>query len=63
MLTKALGIDIEAVIMTMLGLIALYLILTNAGALNRILGTVFSGGNTAFVVLQGRNPRTGLRAA
>lgn len=61
MLTKALGIDFEAVIMTMLGLIALYLILTNAGGLNSILKTTFTGWNTSAVILQGRNPRTVLR--
>jgi hypothetical protein len=58
MLTKTLGIDIEAVFMTMLGLVALYLVLTRAGALNSILKTTLGGANTSLVILQGRNPRT-----
>lgn len=58
MLTRALGIDIEAVFMTMLGLVALYLVLTRAAALNQIIRTTLGGANTSLVILQGRNPRT-----
>lgn len=58
MLTRTLGIDLEAVFMTMLGLVGLYLVLTRAPQLNTIIRTTLSGANTSLVVLQGRNPRS-----
>jgi hypothetical protein len=61
MLTKTLGIDLEAVFMTMLGLVGLYLVLTRAAAINSIVKTTTSAGVTSLVVLQGRNPRTVLK--
>jgi hypothetical protein len=61
MLTKTLGIDLEAVFMTMLALVGLYLVLTRAEAINSIVKTTTSAGVTSLVVLQGRNPRTVLK--
>jgi hypothetical protein len=58
MLTRVLGIDLEAVFMTMLALVGLYLVLTRASALNGIVRTVSRGGIESLVVLQGRSPRT-----
>lgn len=58
MLTRVLGIDIQAVYMTMLGLVALYLILTHATQLNRLITTGARTGLGGLVILQGRNPRT-----
>lgn len=61
MLTKVLGIDLEAVFMTMLALVGLYLILTHAAALNTLVKTTTGAGVTSLVVLQGRNPRSVLK--
>lgn len=58
MLTRVLGIDIQAIYMTMLGLVALYLILTHAGQLNTLLRTGFKGSLEGLVILQGRNLKT-----
>lgn len=58
MLTRVLGIDIEAIYMTMLGLVALYLILTHGAQLNTLLRTGFRGGLEGLVILQGRNIKT-----
>lgn len=61
MLTKVLGIDLEAVFMTMLGLVGLYLILTHASQLNSLVKTSTGAGIESLVVLQGRNPKGVLR--
>lgn len=61
MLTKVLGIDLEAVFMTMLGLVGLYLILTRATDLNTLIKTTTAAGVESLVVLQGRNPKGVLR--
>ncbi len=61
MLTKVLGIDIQAIYMTMLGLVALYLVLTHASQLNTIVKTAATFGTNSLVILQGRSPRTVLR--
>jgi hypothetical protein len=61
MLTKVLGIDLEAVFMTMLALVGLYLILTRAAALNTLVKTTTGAAVQSLVVLQGRNPRTVLK--
>jgi hypothetical protein len=61
MLTKVLGIDLEAVFMTMLALVGLYLILTRAAALNTLVKTVSGSAVTSLVVLQGRDPRKVLK--
>lgn len=58
MLTKVLGVDLQAVLTTMLALVGLYLVLANAGKLNTIVSTVLSNTNRSFVILQGRNPKT-----
>lgn len=61
MLTRVLGIDLEAVFMTMLGLVGLYLILTHASQLNALIKTGTGAGIESLVVLQGRNPKGVLR--
>jgi hypothetical protein len=62
-ITQILGIDLQAIYMTMLGLVALYLILTHASQLNALLKTGFGGGLEGLVILQGRNLKTaGVRA-
>jgi len=48
-------VKIEHIFVVMLGLVALYLILTNAGAFNNIISTIASGSGRVFTVLQGRN--------
>lgn len=57
MLTKVLGVDLNAIAMTMLALVGLYLILTRAGALNSLVKTSLGAWNQSLVILQGRNPR------
>lgn len=56
MLTRVLGIDIQAIFMTMLALVGLYLVLKNAGALNSLVKTSTGAGIRSLVVLQGRSP-------
>lgn len=56
MLTKYLGIDIGAIYMTMLGLVALYLVAKNAGALNTLVKSSARAGTDSLFILQGRNP-------
>jgi hypothetical protein len=63
MLTKVLGIDIQAIYMTMLALVGLYLVLTHASALNAIVKTSATAGTDALVILEGRNVKTAARAA
>ena len=46
-------VKIEHIFVVMLGLVALYLILTNAGAFNNIISTIASGSGRVFTVLQG----------
>jgi len=58
MLTRVLGVDLQAIYMTMLALVGLYLVLTHARELNAIVGQVAKGSTDALIVLQGRNPRT-----
>lgn len=57
MLTKVLGVDIQAIAMTMLALVGLYLILKNAGPLNTIVKTGWGKWNQGLVILQGRSPK------
>lgn len=52
-----LGLDLQAIWMTMFGLVALYLVLVHPKAVNQLIS---SGGrfvNTNLVLLQGRKPR------
>ncbi len=56
MLTRVLGIDVQAIYMTMLGLVALYLVATHAGQLNTLFKTGFRGSTDALFILQGRTP-------
>ena len=63
MLTKYLGIDVQAIYMTMLGLVALYLVLTHASQLNAIVKTGARFGENSLVILQGRNVKTTLGRA
>ena len=48
-------VKIEHIFVVMLGLVALYLILINAGAFNNIVATLATGTGRVFTVLQGRN--------
>ncbi len=57
MLTKVLGIDIEALLMAMLALVGLYLVLTHAGAINGLVRTLARAWVNETVVLQGRRVR------
>lgn len=57
MLTRVLGVDIQAIYMTMLALVGLYLVLTHARELNAIVANVVRGGSDALIILQGRSPR------
>ena len=56
MLTKYLGIDIGALYMTMLGLVALYLVAKNAGSLNQLVKSSARAGTDSLFILQGRTP-------
>lgn len=56
MVTKVLGIDIQTIFMTMLGLVGLYLVLVNANALNAIVKTSARAGTDSLFILQGRTP-------
>lgn len=58
MLTKVLGVDIQAIAMTMLALVGLYLVLKNANSLNTLVKTSLGAWNRSLVILQGRNPKT-----
>jgi len=60
MITRVLGIDLQAVFMTMLGLVGLYLVLTRAPALNSLVKSTVHGANESLVILQGRTGRGGL---
>lgn len=60
MLTKVLGVDLQAVFMTMLALVGLYLVLTRAGALNTLIKSSVTGANDSLIILQGRGGRGGL---
>lgn len=57
MITRVLGVDIQAIFMTMLALVALYLVLTNASALNSLIKTIATSSSDSLIILQGRNPR------
>jgi hypothetical protein len=59
-LTKVLGVDLQAVFMTMLALVGLYLVLTRSSALNALLKTTLKGTNESLIILQGRTGRGGL---
>lgn len=63
MLTKYIGIDVQAIYMTMLGLVALYLVLTHADQLNAIIKSTTHFGEDSLVILQGRNVKTTLGRA
>lgn len=56
MLTNIIGIDLQRLALTMLGLVGLYLIVKNPKGLNEFVKSVSSSWNTSLVVLQGRNP-------
>lgn len=56
MLTKLLGVDLQQIALTMLGLVALYLIVRNPKGINQLVKSVAGGWNTSLVVLQGRSP-------
>jgi hypothetical protein len=56
--TKYIGVDIQQIALTMLGLVALYLIVKNPAGLNQFVRSVTGAWTTSLVVLQGRNPRT-----
>jgi hypothetical protein len=57
MLTRILGVDINQIFLTMLGLVGLYLVLRNAKELNSLVKTVASSGTDSLIILQGRDPR------
>jgi hypothetical protein len=57
MLTRALGVDIQAIFMTMLALVGVYLVVTNASAINALVRTVAAAGTDSLIILQGRSPR------
>ena len=57
MVSKVLGVDLDGIAMTMLGLVGLYLILTNAKGLNSLITSAGGSWNRSLVVLQGRDPR------
>lgn len=56
MLTNILGIDLQRLALTMLGLVGLYLIVKNPQGLNQFVKSVAGSWNTSLVVLQGRSP-------
>lgn len=56
MLTNLLGIDLQRIALTMLGLVGLYLIVKNPNGLNQFVKSVGGSWNSSLVVLQGRNP-------
>lgn len=60
MLTRVLGVDIQAVFMTMLALVGLYLVLTRSSALNTLIKTTTRSANESLIILQGRTGRGGL---
>ncbi len=60
MLTRILGIDLQAIYMTMLALAGLYLILRYAPQLNTLVRTAAKAGLSGVVIAQGRTPGSGL---
>lgn len=58
MLTRVLGVNLQEIYMTMLALVGLYLVLTRADQLNRIIRSVAQASTDSLIVLQGRNPST-----
>lgn len=60
MLTKVLGVDIQAIFMTMLALVGLYLVITHPTALTSIIGGTWHGANDSLVILQGRSGTAGV---
>lgn len=61
MISKLFGVDPQQIMMTMLGLVAIYLIVTRASQVNSIVKTLAGGWNEGLVILQGRNPKGTLR--
>jgi hypothetical protein len=59
-LTRVLGIDLQAIYMTMLGLAGLYLILRYAPQLNALVRTASKAALSGVVIAQGRTPTGGL---
>lgn len=60
MFQKVFGVDPQVVLMTMLGLVGLYLIVSRPGAVAQIAGGVLRPLNEGFIILQGRTARGGL---
>lgn len=56
MLTKLLGVDLQVILLTMLGIVALYLIVKNPTGLNQFVKSVGGSWNRSLVILQGRSP-------
>ncbi len=54
MLTKIIGIDFQAVFLTMLALVGLYLVLTRADQVNALVKSIARSTNESLVILQGR---------
>lgn len=56
MLTRVLGVDLQAVYMTMLALAGLYLIMRYAPQLNTLVKTASKAALAGVVIAQGRTP-------
>ena len=61
MLSRLVGIDFNQIMLTMLGLVGLYLVVTRPAALNELIKTGVGGFNESLVILQGRSPRGTVR--
>lgn len=53
---RSIGASLQEIYLTMLALVAVYLIATNAKNLNLLVKTVAGTGERSLVILQGRNP-------
>ncbi len=61
MISRLFGVDPQQILMTMLGLVAVYLIVTRASQVNSIVKALAGSWNEGLVILQGRDPKGVLR--
>lgn len=57
MLSKILGVDLQAVILTMLALVGAYLVLTHGAQVNTLVSTIVGNFTEDLFVLQGGVPK------
>lgn len=58
MIGKVIGVDFQTIATTMLGLVALYLVLVHPTAVTSFIKGTSGAWNQSLVILQGRNPKS-----